>query len=94
MRRSDTGPPEDRSNLSLRKRMTDVEQTLFNGYGARIKFIERMQWWQIGLLVALVGGFAVGLWTMYREDRQEYREVRSLLLEHTRRPDAASAATH
>ncbi len=37
------------------KRIRPMEVKLSNGFDSRIKNVETMQWWQLGLTVAIVG---------------------------------------
>jgi hypothetical protein len=68
----------------LSVRLARVEGKLDNGIGSRLKFVEKMQWWQIGILVVIIGGLVGGMWTMLRVGSATTRENQRLLLEHIR----------
>lgn len=56
-------------------RLRGVEIKTSNGFDARIKFIEKMQWWQLGVLVALVTSIMAALWYMHVTDKDEHQRV-------------------
>jgi hypothetical protein len=39
-----------------------IEGKLDNGLSSRIKMIEKMQYWQLGVMVAIITGLLIGLW--------------------------------
>ena len=46
----------------LREGMIELKGKLTNGLSSRVKSIERMQWWQIGIMVGIIGMVLFGLW--------------------------------
>ena len=49
---------------TLCERVACIEGKLTDGLESRVRMIERMQWWQIGIMVTLVGVFVGGLWIL------------------------------
>ncbi len=43
------------------KRIRGVEIVTQNGYGARLKHVERMQWWQLGILASIAVALIINL---------------------------------
>ncbi len=72
------------NTAELCERVAKIEGKLDNGITARIRFIERMQWWQIGIMVVIIGGLVAGMWTMLRQGSATARENQKLLLDHVR----------
>jgi hypothetical protein len=69
---------------NLGGRVAKLEGKLSNGFEARVKLIERMQWWQLSIMVLLVGILVGGLWYMAQASAARSRETQAMLLEHMR----------
>ncbi len=64
------------------KCLSRIEGELHDGLHSRVKLIERMQWWQIGIMVMLVGVLVAGLWVMLQRGSATARMNQKLLLDH------------
>lgn len=67
--------------------MAHIEGKLGNGLESRVRQIEKMQWWQIGILVAIIAGLVGGMWTMLRQGSVTTRENQRILREHIERTE-------
>ncbi len=45
--------------------LVEIKETLRNGFSTKMKFLERMQWWQLGVMVAIIAMLLGGLWYLY-----------------------------
>jgi len=59
---------------SLEKSNAELHGKLNDGIEARVRNIERMQWWQIGIMVAIIGGLIGGTLALARENQKLLRE--------------------
>jgi len=50
-----------------------------NGLSSRVKLIERMQWWQLGIMVAIVTAVIGGLWLLYQAATNDQAKLVELL---------------
>lgn len=62
--------------------IAEMKGKLGDGLQSRVRAIEKMQWWQIGILVALVGTFVCGLWYMVEKATIGTRDLNLLLKQH------------
>jgi len=62
--------------------IAELKGKLGDGLQSRVRAIEKMQWWQIGILVALVGTFIFGLWYLVEKSTAATRELNLLLKQH------------
>jgi hypothetical protein len=62
--------------------MAEMQGKLSNGLESRVRQIERMQWWQIGIMVAMIGALIGGMWMMLQRGSLTARENQQLLLQH------------
>jgi len=50
-----------------------------NGLSSRVRLIERMQWWQLGIMVAIVGAVIGGLWLLYQAAATDQAKLLEML---------------
>jgi len=53
---------KEKEITNLMGTVSRIEGKLDNGFNSRIKVIEKMQYWQLGVMVAIITGLLVGLW--------------------------------
>ena len=58
------------------------EGKLANGLSARVKLIERMQWWQFGVMVAIIGIVISGLVFLWRDGQDRTQQMLNKLDQH------------
>ena len=66
----------------LGKAVELIKGKLSNGLESRVRVIEKMQWWQIGIMVTLVGVLIGGLWYMARESAGRSERMMQTLEAH------------
>lgn len=70
----------DLHNLALQ--FAYLKGQLENGLTARVRVIERMQWWQLGALVSIIVLVLVGMFAMFNSARSEKAAVLERLDRH------------
>jgi hypothetical protein len=53
---------KEKEITNLMGTVSRIEGKLDNGLDSRIKVIEKMQYWQLGVMVAIITGLLIGLW--------------------------------
>jgi hypothetical protein len=61
-----------------------IKGKLSDGLECRVRTIEKMQWWQLGIMVTLVGVLIGGLWFMARESSQRSERMMQALELHVK----------
>jgi protein-S-isoprenylcysteine O-methyltransferase Ste14 len=72
----------DKDMQELVKEFYVLKGTLENGLNARVKWIEQMQWWQIGIMLVFFGIILSGVFFMFQAGRAETRLVLDALKNH------------
>jgi hypothetical protein len=72
----------NRGITALRLEVMRLSTIVENGLSKRVEWIERMQWWQIGILVTLVGVVIGGLFILYQSGSSERLQVITELRHH------------
>jgi hypothetical protein len=72
----------DEATSDIRISLAQVQGKLDNGLTTRVRLIEKMQWWQIGIMITMVGALLGGMWVMLQRGSETARENQRILLEH------------
>lgn len=67
---------------SLAVQVARIEGKLDNGLSSRVRLIERMQWWQIGIMVAFFAFVLGAMVFLYQTGQSERAEVLRALTNH------------
>jgi hypothetical protein len=59
----------------LENKIAEIEGKIGNGLEARVRLIERMQWWQIGIMVAIIGALVGALWYLTTHTMDSNAEI-------------------